>query len=233
MDIAEQLRSLEAAQGDPLKLALSAVDLAYPSLSEAERDVLKVSLKAAAIPHWCDGPILSALLAISPEESEARLVSLRALRVVEPFPARGDGVVNVHEATRLAIRKLTAVQAPDWFREVSLRAAAHFAPDATPAARIEWIFHLLCGDPEGGASELEEINREWSGCARPEDRSALAVALGELESEGMVDGRARAWTLLAMAWSRASRGESLESKTPATRGGSGSWRWRGAKLEMC
>ena len=36
MDFAEQLRVLEAAQGDPAKLALATVDLAYPALADAE-----------------------------------------------------------------------------------------------------------------------------------------------------------------------------------------------------
>ena len=89
MDFSEQLRVLEAAQGEPAKLALATVDLAYPELPEAERDALKESLEAAAITHWCDEAILSDLLEISPEESKVRLDRLRRLAVVEPFPARG------------------------------------------------------------------------------------------------------------------------------------------------
>ena len=37
MDFAEQLRVLQAAQGDPAKLALATVDLAYPALADTER----------------------------------------------------------------------------------------------------------------------------------------------------------------------------------------------------
>ena len=65
MDFAEQLRVLQAAQGDPAKLALATVDLAYPALSDAERAALKESLEGAAIPHWCDEAILAALLGIT------------------------------------------------------------------------------------------------------------------------------------------------------------------------
>jgi hypothetical protein len=54
MDLAEQIRLLEAAHGDPAKLALATVDLAYPELPESERVVLTETLGAAAIPHWCD-----------------------------------------------------------------------------------------------------------------------------------------------------------------------------------
>jgi hypothetical protein len=35
MDFTEKLRVLEATQGDPAKLALATVDLAYPALPEA------------------------------------------------------------------------------------------------------------------------------------------------------------------------------------------------------
>jgi tetratricopeptide (TPR) repeat protein len=210
MNFADQLRVLQAAQGDPSKLALATVDLAYPLLSEAERAALRESLEAAAIPHWCDDAILSALLGFPPEESAAHLARLRALRVVESFPARGTRAVNVHEAARLAIRKGMATQVQDRFRKFSAQATSHFAPDLSPSGRIEWIFHLLCGDPERGATELEKLDREWGGSARPEDRSALAAALGELESDGLVQGRARVWTLLSMAWTRVSRAESAQ-----------------------
>src|SRR5688500_16802401 len=108
MDITGQLHVLEAAHGDPAKLALATVDLAYPTLSEDERLALRVSLEAAAIPHWCDETILAALLEIPQAESAARLDRLRNLNVVELFPARGSNVVNVHEASRLALRKRMA-----------------------------------------------------------------------------------------------------------------------------
>ena len=195
MDFAEQLRVLEAAQGDPAKLSLATVDLAYPALSDAERAALKESLEAAAIPHWCDEAILAALLGITAEESAARLARLRRLSVVEPFPARGSNAVNVHEAARLALRKAIADDPNGRFRTLSARAVVFFQDDPTPAGRIEWIYHLLCADPELGATTLEKLDREWSRTARPEDRYALAAALGELDESGLVHGRARAMGL--------------------------------------
>lgn len=44
MDIAEQLRILEEAQGDPTKLVLASIDIVYPALSESERIILKDAL---------------------------------------------------------------------------------------------------------------------------------------------------------------------------------------------
>ena len=216
MDFAAQLRVLQAAHGDPAKLALAAVDLAYPSLPDTERALLKETLAAAAIPHWCDEALLAALLGISVEASTARLVRLRGLNVVEPFPARGLNAVNVHEAARLALRKAMAEEAGERFRALSGRAAATFADDFSPTGRIEWLYHLLCADPERGAAECEALDRKWSSAARPEDRYALALVLAELEASGLVAGRARVEVLLCVAESRSSRGETAQLQSNAS-----------------
>jgi tetratricopeptide (TPR) repeat protein len=210
MQLSDQLRALEAAQGDQGALARAAVDLAYTTLSEAQRKVLKDALDAAAIPHWFDETILTAVLDVSQDDALSRLARLRTLRTVERFPARGETALNVHEAARLALRRRLAETATERFRTLSSNACRHFAHDLSPAGRIEWIFHLLSADPERGASELEALYRDWRGRARPEDRDALAVALKELEGSGLVRGRARAWTLLVIAWTRAARGESAQ-----------------------
>src|SRR4051794_29306973 len=118
MDLARQLHLLQAAQGHPAKLALATVDLAFPAHSDDERAELKEALQAAAIPHWCDASILSILLDISQADSVARFSQLRRLTVVEMFPARGDGVLNVHEATRLALRELLAAEAQPSFQRM-------------------------------------------------------------------------------------------------------------------
>ncbi len=207
MDFTERLRSLEAAEGDPARLSLATVDFAFPALSAAERTVLKESLECAAIPHWCDESTLAALIGITPQESAERLARLRLLSVVEPFPARGKGAVNVHEAARLALRKAIAADPGGRFRILSSRAVKLFENDSTPERRVEWIYQLLCADPEMGATALEHLDREWSRVARPEDRYALAAVLGELDESGLVHGRARLQVLIVMALTRVSRGE--------------------------
>src|SRR5512147_3141513 len=105
MQLLDQLRVLESAQGDPGKLVLATVDLTYPAQPDVERDALKEALEAAAIPHWCDESMLSALLHLSRDEASTRLAKSEALTVVERFPARGAAALNVHEAARLALRK--------------------------------------------------------------------------------------------------------------------------------
>jgi tetratricopeptide (TPR) repeat protein len=215
MVLADQLRALEAAQGDEAALALAAVDLGYPDLPEAERQAIKDALEAAAVPHWFDRSILAALLDIPFGEAAARLVQLRALRVVEPFPARGESALNVHEAARLALRRRLAESNWNGLCLRSARAAACFAQDPGPAGRVEWIFHLLIADPDRGASELEALHRAWVGRACPEDRFALASALKELKAAGLTQGRARVWLILVEAWTRVSRGESARLEDDA------------------
>jgi tetratricopeptide (TPR) repeat protein len=210
MDFTEHLRVLQAAQGDAAKLTLATVDIAYPALQDAERAALKESLEAAAIAHWCDDAILATLLDITVDESAARLGRLRPLSVVEPFPARGKTAVNVHEAARLALRRALAASPDEKFRTLSARAVMCFRDDDTAPGRIEWIYHLLCANPEVGATQLEKLDREWSNQARPEERAALANALKELDETELVAGRSRVWVLLAIAWARASRGEDAQ-----------------------
>ena len=210
MDFTEQLKLLKDAQGDPAKLALASVDLAFPELPENKRVAIKQSLEAAAIPHWCDEDILAALLEDSQPNYADLLVCLQDLNVVEQFPARGSTALNVHEATRLALRRQMASDEKDKFRALSIQAAAYFADELNPAARIEWIYHLLCGNPELGADELEKVGREWFSTARPEDCLALAAALMELHDSGLLEGRALLWVLLFMTWTRVSRGETAQ-----------------------
>ena len=216
MDLTEQLRVLDAAKGDPAKLALATVDLAYPTLEEAERAALRQSLEAAAIPHWCDETMLAALLEIPLDESAAQLSGLNKLTVLEPFRARGENAVNVHEATRLALRQAMATNSLNRFRTLSTRMVALFASDFTPAGRIEWIYHFLCGDPDRGATELAKLFREWTRSANIEDRYALGAALSELEKTHLVEGRARVWTVLYIASLRVDRGEASQLENVGT-----------------
>ena len=210
MEFVEQLRALQAAEGDPAKLALAAVDLAYPALPDGERSALREALAAAAIPHWCDAAILAALLGITAEEGHLLHARLDRLAVAEPFPARGETAVNVHEAARLALRKSLAADRSDWFRTLSGRAAEHFRNDVTAAARIEWTYHRLCAAPDDAANELAELDRDWSGTAHREDRQALAVALRELTGSDLLRARALLWASLCIAWARVARGETAQ-----------------------
>ena len=162
MDSVKQLELIRDAHGDPALLALATVDLTYSDIPSAERIALRTALEAAAVPHWCDAGVLAGLIDDSGSLSHGQWARLKALPVVESFPARGVDAGNVHEASRLAIRKYLAETQPTRFIDLSARSARVFEADTRPVGRIEWIYHLLVADPERGASELEDLNRAWS-----------------------------------------------------------------------
>lgn len=201
-----------STQVRPVRASITTDNTIMPvqELPEKLQAELKASLEAAALPSRCDEKLLAVLLGQTPADSTDRLARLRALDLVESCPVHGEGAVRVQEATRRVLRRIMATVEPGRFRALSLRAAAHFQDDSSPAARIEWVFHLLCGDPERGADALEKLDHEWSDRGHPEDRHALAAAMRELEETGMVAGRARAWVLLVMAWTHEFQGETAE-----------------------
>jgi tetratricopeptide (TPR) repeat protein len=103
----------------------------------------------------------------------------------------------------------------DRFRKLSAQAAQVFEQDRAPAKRIEWIYHRLCAEPETGADELENLSRTWSESVRPEDRSALAAALKDLENTKVLDAAARVEVLLYIAENRNWREETSQLEVPA------------------
>ncbi len=207
MDFSEQIRILQAAEGNLALLTLAAVDLAFPSLSADERARIKDALVAAAVPHWVDPGFLTTLLRASAEEGEHRLGQLRALTVVESFPARGENAVNVHEAARLALRDHLRTTDPSLWRDLSERARAHVSSSREPHARIEALFHLFAVDQPAAASACGDLDREFTTGGNPELRHALAIALRELSTGNWLTGSAQVEALLAPLEVRCSRGD--------------------------
>jgi tetratricopeptide (TPR) repeat protein len=203
------LQSLEQTHGDIRAQAALFAEFLLMTRPEAERRLLRDALDAATVLRWFDDDLLGEVLGLSSDEASIRSEALNTLSFVERYQRGEEEVRYIHEATRLGWRGKIASQDPDRFRSLSLRAASCFSvdADATPAGRIECIYQLLCGDPELGASKLEELDRQWSTNSRSGDRYALATALQELENTQLVQGRARARTLLCIARSRVMRGE--------------------------
>jgi len=175
---------------DPAELALATVDQAFPGESEAERRTLCSALEAAAVPHWCDGAVLTALVDDSGLLGQNLWDHLKTLPVIEGFPARPGAAGYVAEISRLALRKRLAETQRARFidlnrRMVRLLAADTRAADTRAADRIEWIYHLLVADAEQGVAELAELNRRWMAEGRQEDREALAQVLTELDDAGL------------------------------------------------
>ncbi|MDQ1739843.1 MAG: hypothetical protein QOE53_1495, partial [Pseudonocardiales bacterium] len=191
------------AHGDPALLALATVDLIFPDLAEDSRETLRFALSVAAVPHWCDSTTLSEVLDGHASSIADDWPRLRALPVVESFLARGADAVNVHEASRLAIRKYLAETEQPMFIDLTALWARVFEKDIRPDSRIEWIYHLLTADPGRGAMELENLSRAWSGNARHQDLAALVAALTELDNAGQLAGPALVRSRLVSAERRA------------------------------
>lgn len=217
MDFSEQLRILQAAQGNPALLALATVDLAHHALPASERSRIKDALLAAAVPHWCDRDFLAALLKTEPVEGERLLGQLRTLTVIEPFPARGENAVNVHETARLALREHLRVSDRSLWQTLSTRARAHVIQTKEPHARIEALYHLFAANQDAAAQECEALDCEIDQSGRPEIRSALSLALCELTAAGWLGGAAEVEALLSPLEVRVDRGEAAKFEADARR----------------
>jgi len=200
MDFEQAIRILKEAQGDPARLGLASVDLLLAGHPDEEREKLRTALEVAAVPHWFDEKILAALL--DPPlavDAEALAAKLRRLPVVEPFPARGPGAANVHEATRLALRARMKAESPERLRALSVHAQACFAGDAAPHARIEVLYHRFTAEPEAAAWECSALAEGWDGAGRYEALLGLGVVLDELLQEGLPESLVRGTALYWLA----------------------------------
>jgi tetratricopeptide (TPR) repeat protein len=205
--IEQLMQRLKAAGDDTRAQAAVAAEFLLMAQPEPEREPLLSAADAAAVLRWFDVPLLAHLLEIGYAEARERFDTLAGFPFVERFPSRAGDAWNVDNATRLGWRRRLAAKHPRSWRALSARAAAIFDQDASPAGRIEWIYHLLSADSDHGAVALEDLNREWASNARPEDYQALTLTLGELEESALVSGKVRVEVLICIAKSNSSRGE--------------------------
>ncbi len=203
MDDAEQSQPMRDAPGDPALLALATVDQVFPGDSDTERRAQRSALEAAAVPHWCDAAILTALIDDSGLLGPGLWNRLKELPVIGPSPAQGADAGCVTPASRLAIKKRLAETQRARFLELSSRLTRLFAADMRPAGRIERIYHLMVVDPEQGTTELADLSRRWTAESRHEDLTVLADVLTELDGSGLLRGRPRVRARLIVAQYRA------------------------------
>ena len=164
------LAQLKAAQGNPQALTLATLNIVL----EARGPQLRPLIEAAAIPHWFDRDILTALL---PEHaiSEETFTALTALPMIEPFQGKGW---NVHESTRLALRHWLAAEHPERLRQLSAHAADHFHPQ--PDAEVETLYHRLLADPEHAARQVGDACYTFQKHGRQTELDRLGLVLAEL-----------------------------------------------------
>ena len=173
MEFDDIIKRLEAAKGDPEAMILAAVDV---SLDSHGSD-LRTALEAAAVPHWFDTGIIAHLLDLDETTAEKLVDRLVQLPFVERFDSRKGW--NVHEATRLALRRRLQQQQPKLLQQLSERAVEIFNNDE-PAQRIESCFHHLRSEPDTGAKNLRQLYEEWRDNGRCEHLQALGLAVEEL-----------------------------------------------------
>jgi tetratricopeptide (TPR) repeat protein len=164
------LAQLQAAQGNPQALTLATLNIVL----EARGPQLRPLIEAAAIPHWFDRAILTALL---PEQaiSEETFAALTALPMIEPFQGKGW---NVHESTRLALRHWLAAEHPERLRQLSARAADHFHPQ--PDAEVETLYLRLLAAPEHAARQVGDACYTFQKHGRQTELDRLGLVLAEL-----------------------------------------------------
>ncbi|HET8774685.1 MAG TPA: hypothetical protein VFP80_12865 [Thermoanaerobaculia bacterium] len=196
MNFDEQLERIRAAGTDPQAQALATLDIV---LSGRPPELLR-ALEAAAIPHWFDETILAAI--VDPDLRAAAPEWFRAvteLSAVEPFRTR-RGAYNVHESTRLALRRRLNTASHERFIELTRRAAAAFSDPSTPV-RIERMFHSLAEKPDEAANELRRLEFELR--ANPEDALALASVLREYARDPSWSPAVRGWSLIIQTMAQA------------------------------
>jgi tetratricopeptide (TPR) repeat protein len=185
------LPRLQAAQSDEerewlvMQFSLESVD---PGMREA--------VWVAAIPHWFDGPFLTALLDEPEAEIGHILEKLVDLSFVEPFPGRG---YNVHKRSRTLLLTHLWRENPDRYRNLSRRALA-FAERQNHmdvAWRIEIIYHQLVAEPDNGVSLLVNTGWEWHSAPNfaYDKVEMLARAAREHADTGCLTPWGLGWTL--------------------------------------
>ena len=188
MDVTRAIDLLRAADGDPAQLALATLEIELDSQSPHMRRVVE----AASVPHWFDERILAALLDedLRPE-SKTWFQAVRALSSIE-----GRHRFNVHETTRLALRKRLLREESQRLHALSARAVSAFGR-ADVHDRIERVFHVLLADPSTASSELRSLLLAVS--IKNESLLALAGALREYQSIEW-PASARGWAFVSDAY---------------------------------
>ena len=199
MRIEDALAQLQQAQHDPQARTVATAKIACAAIDPG----LFVVLQAAAIPHWFDAATLAALLECPADTAAQYYALLLSLPQVESYAARHAH--NVHEATRLALRKQLATEDRPRFDALSRRAAANFS-GPEPHQQIEALYHrLIGGEPMEAAAALEQLFQQWYRAGRVEPLQALALALEELLHGAWLQGIALARALVTMGWIRRGR----------------------------
>jgi tetratricopeptide (TPR) repeat protein len=205
----ERLSRIREANNSPAAMALVVLDFLLDGQPENRRTAIKTAMEAAAVPHWYDQQILSMMVDRQEPEIRSLMESLSAFPMVEPFALRSTTAYNIHETTRLALRKRMLLEEPERLRSLSAKAAVAIA-QGDHAATTEHLYHQLLANPDEAADQCETLYRDFPNTAPTEVQQGLRTALEELELSQMLSGRARVEALLMIGWIRYVRDEASQ-----------------------
>ena len=132
-------------------------------------------LNAAAIPHWFNREIITALLPTE-QISDFTWNAFIELPMVEAFKGKGW---NVHESTRLAIRHTMQVEEPQLMRELSINASRYFTLD--DENDVESLYHFLTIYPERKETLVNDASRQYKKSGKLYKLDRLALCLKEFD----------------------------------------------------
>ena len=198
------LRRFEQAATDEEKTAL----ITLMTLENQPEAVRRAAL-AAAVPHWFDAAVLSALLTSTsvrgepvepheecPSTGSGRTEIYETLQTL-PFAQRyGESGHALHDLTRAGLIGYLLREQPDDFRAYSRRAARFFAERDV----VECIYHRLATEDAAGLGAFEDLIIEL--CKQRRDLSGahrLVAYLRELLAAGAATG-AKAERALAFGY---------------------------------
>ena len=212
----ERIERLREAQRDPGAMALIALDFTLDSQPDTERSQLRAAIEAAAVPHWFDAHILARLLELPESRASELIGKLDSFPIVERFAAHGTDGRNIHETTRLALRRELLFRDRDRLKTLSAHAIEAIGTGSEPHLATERLYHRFCASPEQAADDCEALSREWLSTARAEILQTLRVALEELENTELISGRPRAEVLLFIGSLRSLNGETAKLRELAS-----------------
>ena len=123
-------------------------------LPEAEREAVWI----AAVPHWFDGAVLSALMLVSHDEGEGLYRALQSLAFVSPYQGKGS---NIHELTRNILLRLWWSRRQEQFITISRRAEVYFGEQADENSLVESAYHSLTS----GVHDAQALTTKWASVA--------------------------------------------------------------------
>lgn len=122
------------------------------TLLNKQPEPLKNAIFTAAVPHWFNARILSALSGLEAADAEAVYSDLRKFSFTESFGTLGH---MLHDLTRRAIIEHLRQRRSDWFQTISHRAYEHFSQLDGPQNSTESCYHLLVVNRACGINQFK------------------------------------------------------------------------------